>query len=49
MKLAVVALTGGGADLGRRIAQVYPEQVDLYLPPLTQPLKLLVEKLFQHT
>lgn len=47
MKLAVVALTGGGADLGRRIVQVYPEQVDLYLPPLTQPLKLLVEKLFQ--
>ncbi|MDA8210583.1 MAG: cobalt-precorrin 5A hydrolase [Clostridia bacterium] len=47
MKLAVVALTKGGADLGRRIAQAYPEQVDLYHTPFDQPLKLLAERLFQ--
>jgi cobalt-precorrin 5A hydrolase len=46
MKLAVIALTKGGAKLGQRIALAYPEQVDLYLSPLNQPLKQLTERLF---
>jgi cobalt-precorrin 5A hydrolase len=46
MKLAVIALTKGGAQLGQRIALAYPEQVDLYLNPLNQPLKQLTERLF---
>lgn len=32
MKLAIIAITKGGASLGRRIWEVYPEGADLYLP-----------------